>query len=73
MTVKLQSAADMAKCICGRGKEGWCDGSHSFTDEQWAEYNLEFDSSKFQESAGESWLKKVGDDDWMATKTGYKQ
>jgi CDGSH-type Zn-finger protein len=61
--VKLQSAKDMSACWCGRSKTGQCDGSHTFTEEQWAEVNLEFDPEKFKNTASESWLNRTQDDD----------
>ena len=52
------SADDMAKCWCGRSPTGKCDGSHTFTDEQWADINYEY---KGEESPQESWHKKTDD------------
>ena len=36
------TADEMAACWCGRSPTGKCDGSHTFTDEQWAEINYEY-------------------------------
>lgn len=59
--VKLQSADDMARCWCGRSPTGKCDGSHTFTEDQWAEINYEFKDKSA--SAQESWFNKT-DDYW---------
>jgi len=51
----------MSRCWCGRSKTGLCDGSHTFTDDQWAEINYEYtDKSKLP---SDSWLDK-SDDYW---------
>jgi CDGSH-type Zn-finger protein len=56
------SADDMSRCWCGRSKTGLCDGSHTFTDDQWAEINYEYKGSK-DKLPSDSWLDK-SDDYW---------
>ena len=58
MTVRLQTADEMSSCWCGRSPTGRCDGSHTFTDEQWAEQNYEWSADKFKDTASEAWLKQ---------------
>jgi CDGSH-type Zn-finger protein len=55
------SADDMSKCWCGRSTTGLCDGSHTFTDDQWAEINYEYTSK--DKLPSDSWLDK-SDDYW---------
>jgi|GWRWMinimDraft_13_1066021.scaffolds.fasta_scaffold69555_2 CDGSH-type Zn-finger protein len=56
------TADDMARCWCGRSPTGKCDGSHTFTDDQWAEINYEFKKDTTG-SAQDSWFNKT-DDYW---------
>ena len=56
------SADEMASCWCGRSKTGLCDGSHTFTDDQWAEQNYEY-VDKDGRLPSDSWLDK-SDDYW---------
>ena len=62
MEVKLQTAAEMAACWCGRGKDGLCDGSHTFTDEEWAEQNYEWTPERFKDTPNEAWLKQPSEE-----------
>lgn len=58
MTVRLQTAKEMGACWCGRSASGQCDGSHTFTDEEWAEQNYEWSADKFKDTPSEAWLKQ---------------
>lgn len=56
MNTKLQTAKEIAACWCGRGKDGKCDGSHTFTEEEWAEQNYEWSAEKFDKTPQEAFL-----------------
>ena len=59
---RLKTADEMSRCWCGRSPTGLCDGSHTFTDDQWAEINYEFTPSDGS-TAHDTWLDK-SDDYW---------
>ena len=52
------SAEDMAACWCGRSPDGKCNGSHTFTDDQWADMNYEYTGDG---NPQDSWHQKTDD------------
>jgi CDGSH-type Zn-finger protein len=47
MQVRVTESGSFGTCGCGRSRSGDCDGSHSYTPEQWAKIQEAIELDKF--------------------------